>query len=153
MNEHLQLVMELRHSNVIVSHWMGLVDWIALFTQYPYLIEGISFWIIWMQYGIALGFIISYPLMFPFQYMFLRIENFRYDDGRYFRDVYPTYRSYMFRLAPFWYWKYVTHPLWYLGSKMPTIRFHQRHLRWKYISMPLWYLDNFSGKVIRYYLT
>tara|TARA_B100000949_G_scaffold229340_1_gene238151 strand:- start:2168 stop:2479 length:312 start_codon:yes stop_codon:yes gene_type:complete len=102
-----------------------MIDWVAFFTQYPYLIEGIEIWIIWMQWGIAFGFIIAYPLMYPFNYMFLRSDNFQYDDGTYFRDAYPTYRSYAFRSVPYW--------------------------RWKYISMPLWHLDNSFKKIVWYY--
>ena len=40
------------------------------------------------------------------------------------------YRNYAIKSIPYWRW-------W----------------RWKYISMPLWHLDDFSSKVIRYYLT
>ena len=118
-----------------------MIDWVAFFTQYPYLINSAYVFMIWMQWGIAFGFLFSYPMMHPFNYMMNRMDNWKYGKNEYwwsektFREVYPTYRSYVITYS-------LNMQIYYVTKWLP----------WK-IRTTMWYIDDFLSKVIRYYLT
>lgn len=117
-----------------------MIDWVAFFTQHPYLIDSVWMWIIWMQWGIAFSFILAYPLMHPVAYMFSRMDNYNFGESEYwwsnktFSEIYPTYRSYVITYS-------LRSQIWFLTKTVP----------WK-IRNIVWHIDSFSGKLILYYL-
>ena len=78
------------------------IDWVTFFQQNPFLLNwtAINFWWIWI-WSTAVSFLVAFPLMHPFAYMMNRMDNGRFNKSEYwwsektFREVYPTYRSYV----------------------------------------------------------
>mgnify|MGYP003658415394 CR=1 FL=1 len=78
------------------------IDWVTFFQQNPFLLNwtAIQFWWIWI-WSTAVSFIVAFPLMHPFGYMMNRMDNYNFGESEYwwsektFREVYPTYRSYV----------------------------------------------------------
>ena len=119
-----------------------MIDWVTFFQQNPFLLNwtAINFWWIWI-WSTAASVLVAFPLMHPFAYMMNRMDNFRFNKSEYwwsektFQEVYPTYRSYLITYS-------FNMQIYYLTSWLP----------WK-IRSTMWHKDNFSGKLISYYLT
>ena len=126
-----------------------MIDWVTFFQQNPFLLNwtAINFWWIWI-WSTAASVLVAFPLMHPFAYMMNRMDNFRFNKSEYwwsektFREVYPTYRSYVITYS-------LRTQIWFLTKTLP---YHLQVFKYN-AHVSLLKFDRFSTKLISYYLT
>ena len=130
-----------------------MIDWVTFFQQNPFLLNwtAINFWWIWIWSTVA-SVIVAYPLMHPFAYMMNRMDNGRFNKSEYwwsektFREVYPTYRSYVITYS-------LNMQIYYLTKWLPwKIKDLSYPIKWKIRTIGF-HLDNIVSNELRYRLS